>query len=224
MPTDFIFMLTQNDRTVPNALNHARVAIAEDIKHIGFKDVGISFQEMKTLTQVLKSAQVGTYLEVVSLDAQSELQSAEMALELQVDYLLGGIRPHLIAPMVRNHAIKYFPFIGHIQGHPSQLKGTIPEITDQARKVSAMEGVDGLDLLAYRFKGDVPSLIYQVKQASLKPIIVAGSINNQERIEVVKKAGVKGFTVGTAVFEGQFDKQRKGLQLQLEAVLRMSNI
>jgi hypothetical protein len=220
MPTNFIFMLTQNDQTVPNAIACAQEAIAGGITHIGFKDIGIDFHQMQALAQLLQNAQVTTYLEVVSLDAKSELTSAEMALQLKVDYLLGGTRPQLIAPLVRPHPVKYFPFVGSIHGHPSELRGTIPDITAQARKISGMDGVDGLDLLAYRFAGDVPGLIQQVHQASLKPIIVAGSIHNQARIEVVKKAGVQGFTVGTAAFENRFDDQEQGLKAQLGAILK----
>jgi hypothetical protein len=220
MPANFIFMLTRNDKTVPNALGHAQEAIAAGVTHIGFKDIGITFPQMEALIEILRNAQVTTYLEVVSLDAKSEVQSAEMALQLKVDYLLGGTRPHLVAPTVQAHPIKYFPFVGSIHGHPSQLQGTIQEIRAQAGEISSMEGVDGLDLLAYRFTGDVPRLIQAVNQASLKPIIVAGSINSQQRIDVVKKAGVEGFTIGTAVFENRFDEQQKGLQAQLGAVLK----
>lgn len=224
MPTDFIFMLTQNDKTVSNAVVCVQEAISTGVSCIGFKDIGISFQEMKTLVQILQKAQITSYLEVVSMDAESEIKSAEMALQLRVDYLLGGTRPHLVAPLVQAHPIKYFPFVGSIHGHPSRLSGTIQEITGQAKQISSMEGVDGLDLLAYRFTGDVPKLIQQVKQASVKPIIVAGSINNQERLEVVKKAGVQGFTIGTAAFENRFDEQKKGLAAQLRAILKVLNL
>jgi hypothetical protein len=224
MPTDFIFMLTKNDQTVPNALAYAREAIAAGVTHIGFKDVGITFPQMQELIQVLQDAQVTTYLEVVSLDAKSEVQSAEMALQLRVDYLLGGTRPQLVAPLAQTHSLKYFPFVGSIHGHPSQLQGTIEEIAIQAGKISSMDGVDGLDLLAYRFSGDVPRLIQEVKQASSKPIIVAGSIHNRQRIGVVKKAGVQGFTIGTAVFDNRFDEQQKGLKVQLGAVLKVIDL
>ena len=44
------------------------------------------------LTQ-LKAAGAVIYLEVVSLDEASELASAELALALGVDVLMGGVRP-----------------------------------------------------------------------------------------------------------------------------------
>lgn len=92
-----------------------------------------------------------------------------------------------------------------------------------ARELSNLEGVDGLDLLAYRFSGEVPRLIQRVKQASVKPLIVAGSICDQERIEVVKKAQVQGFTIGTTVFEHRFFPAKKELQAQLQAILAEGN-
>lgn len=223
MLPDFIFMLTQNDKTISNASVCAQEAISVGVSCIGFKDIGISFQGMQALTKILQEAQVTSFLEVVSLDVKSEIKSAEIALELKVDYLLGGTHPQLIAPLVRNHPIKYFPFVGSIHGHPSQLHGTIQEITDQAKKMSSIEGVDGLDLLAYRFKGDVPKLIHEVTQVATKTVIIAGSINSSNRIEVVKKAEVQGFTIGTAAFENRFDTSSKGLKKQLEAILKMLN-
>jgi hypothetical protein len=224
MSTDFIFMLTTNDQTVGNALVAAQEAIAVGVTHIGFKDVGVSLPVLKEVSQVLQDAQVTSYLEVVSLDAKSEQRSAEMALELQVDYLLGGTRPELIAPIVKDHPLKYYPFPGKVEGHPSRLMGTITEIAGHARELSKLEGVDGLDLLAYRFAGDVPRLIQRVNQASVKPLIVAGSICDQERIEVIKKAKVQGFTVGTAVFENRFDFPKNGLAGQLGAIMEALNL
>ena len=221
MPLDFIFMLTRNDETLPNALSYAQEAIEVGVTRIGFKDVGITLKEMKALTQFLQHARVTTYLEVVSLDAHREIKSAEIALQLKVDYLLGGTHPHLVAPLVEDHPIKYFPFVGSIQGHPSTLHGTIPEIKAHATEITQLPGVDGLDLLAYRFNGDVPLLIENVRRASLKPIIVAGSVHNKERIEVVKNSGVLGFTVGTAAFENRFDSQNNGLKAQLSAILKI---
>jgi hypothetical protein len=89
----FIFMLTRNDATVANAAELAREAIAAGARHIGFKDTGASPADLRSLTDQLRSAGVTTYLEVVSLGPASELASAELALALGVDVLMGGIRP-----------------------------------------------------------------------------------------------------------------------------------
>ena len=58
-----------------------------------------------------------------------------------------------------------------------------------ARALADLEHVHGLDLLAYRFDGDVPGLMGQVAQAVSKPVIVAGSIDSEARIGAVAEAG-----------------------------------
>src|SRR5260221_295769 len=75
-----------------------------------------------------------------------------------------------------------------------------------------------LDLLAYRFRGDVPALIKAVCDAVDKPVVVAGSIDRSERIAAVLASGAAGFTVGTAAFEETFPAARPGLAAQLQAI------
>lgn len=38
----FIFMLTRNDRTVADASQHLQTALSLGVRHIGFKDIGLS--------------------------------------------------------------------------------------------------------------------------------------------------------------------------------------
>lgn len=223
MSIDFIFMLTKDDQTIPNARDYVKEIVSNGIKHIGFKDIGLPKNELKCLAEDLKKEGVKVYLEVVSLDAESEERSARVAIDLEVDYLLGGTRPELIAPIVKNHPLKYYPFVGKIEDHPSILTGTISEIVAHAQQITAIDGVDGLDLLAYRFSGkDIPQLIHEVCKTSKKPIIVAGSIDRKERIEVVKTTGASGFTVGTAAFNMQFPSNQTGLSGQIQSILEMS--
>lgn len=221
MPIDFIFMLTQNDKTVANARACVKEVIAGGARHIGFKDIGIPVEELSALTNDLRKEEVTIYMEVVSLDEASERKSAQIAMELGVDYLLGGTRPEIIAPLVKHHPIKYYPFVGKIEGHPSVLVGTIEDIVQQTSSLTNMEGVDGIDLLAYRFQGNVPLLIEKVKQVAQKDIIIAGSIDRKERIEVVKNAGVRGFTVGTAAFENLFEAEGEGIGKQVVAIMKI---
>ncbi|MGQ1909591.1 hypothetical protein ACT3CE_07360 [Marinifilum sp. RC60d5] len=216
-------MLTRNDQTVTDARKYVKEIAQEGVKHIGFKDIGLPISELKNLANDLRKEDVKIYLEVVSLDVESEKQSAQIAMDLNVDYLLGGTRPDIIAPLVKNHALKYYPFVGIVEDHPSILKGSISEITANARQVAAIDGVDGLDLLAYRFVGeDVPLLIREVCKTSAKPVIVAGSIDQKERIDVVKTTGAAGFTVGTAAFGMEFPSKKTGISGQVESILEMS--
>jgi len=223
MSIDFIFMLTKDDQTISDARNYVKEIAAAGAKHIGFKDIGLPINELKHLAEELRKEGVKVYLEVVSLDAESEKKSARVAMDLNVDYLLGGTRPELIAPIVKEHALKYYPFVGKIEDHPSILTGTISEIAEHAKQTTAIDGVDGLDLLAYRFTGeDVPLLVQEVCKSSKKPVIVAGSIDRKERIEVVKTKGASGFTVGTAAFDMEFPSNQAGIFGQVQSILEMS--
>lgn len=68
---DFIFMLTRNDRTVTDAAQHARTALNAGIRHVGFKDVGLPFEELSALAKLIRDGGETVYLEVVSLDRDS---------------------------------------------------------------------------------------------------------------------------------------------------------
>jgi hypothetical protein len=214
----FIFMLTRGDATVPNAEEAARVAIGAGARHIGFKDVGAAPGELRALAAQLKAAGVTTYLEVVSLDEASELASAELALALGVDVLMGGVRPWAVAPRVRQAPLRYFPFAGRVVGHPSVLAGSAAEIASSAREIAELPGVDGLDLLAYRSELDGSELARAVCAAVDKPVVIAGSIDRIERIDAVRRACAHAFTVGTAAIDGAFPADAPGLAGQLAAI------
>ena len=75
MTLDFIFMLTSDDRTIPNARARVDEVVEGGATHIGFKDVGLPTNELKLLAEDIRAAGCQVYLEVVSLDHQSELKS-----------------------------------------------------------------------------------------------------------------------------------------------------
>ena len=222
MAFDFIFMLTENDRTISDARSKLDDVLSGGARHIGFKDIGLPFEELKSLARDIRSAGGRAYLEVVSLDEESELRSAKAAIDLEVDCLLGGTRANAVAPLLRHHPIRYFPFPGQIVGHPSELAGTIEEITESARALADLETVHGLDLLAYRFNGNVPALMKSVCEATDKPVIMAGSIDQEERIVAVAESGAAGFTVGTAAFNQAFPASHEGLVAQVQSILAMT--
>jgi methylglyoxal synthase len=222
MSFDFIFMLTSNDRTVPDARARLEEVLAGGARHIGFKDVGLPIAELKALADDIQAAGGRSYLEVVSLDAASETASARAAVELDVDCLLGGTRADEVVPIVRQHPIRYMPFCGRITGYPSILEGTIEEVAESARRLADLEGVHGLDLLAYRFSGDVPALMRAVCQAVEKPVVMAGSIDREARVIAAAEAGASGFTVGTAALSGEFPAEGEGLTAQVRSILAMT--
>src|SRR6056300_1710668 len=122
MAFDFILMLTSNDRTIPDARARVDEALEGGVRHIGFKDVGLPFDELKAVADAIRSVGGRSYLEVVSLDESSEIASARAAVDLDVDCLLGGTRADLVTEITRRHPVRYYPFPGEIVDHPSVLK------------------------------------------------------------------------------------------------------
>ncbi|MGE0854027.1 MAG: cupin domain-containing protein [Hyphomicrobiaceae bacterium] len=217
----FIFMLTRNDRTVEDAADHLDIALSLGVRHVGFKDIGLPVEDQKALNTAIKAKRATSYLEVVSLDRDSEVASARAAVEIGVDVLLGGTRVEDVIPILRGTGVHYYPFPGKIVGHPSVLEGSVEEIAASAASLAALEGVHGLDLLAYRSRlPDIPALISAVCKAAGKPVIVAGSIATKDRIAVVRNAGAAGFTIGTAALDGEYPAAKDGLEAQLSAIVR----
>ena len=215
----FIFMLTRNDRTLDDAHGHLQDAITSGIRHIGFKNVGLSTSALKELSSSIRACGASVYLEVVSLDEASEVASAQIALSLEVDYLLGGTRPEAVLPVIRGSAIEYYPFAGTIVGHPSRLVSSFEDTVANSKALTDIAGVDGIDLLAYRFDGDAAALIANVcARVAPKRVIVAGSIDRAERIAAVVRGGAAAFTVGTAALDGKFPAVEKGLAHQLRYI------
>ena len=216
----FIFMLTRNDRTVPDASQQLQTALSLGVRHMGFKDIGLPIAQLKLLNAAIKAGGATSYLEVVSLDRESEMVSAKAAAEIGVDVLLGGTRVDDVLPIIKGTGIQYFPFAGRITGHPSVLEGSIEEIVDSARTITAKDGVHGLDLLAYRSKENVPALMKAVCAAVAKPVFMAGSIDTPEQIAAVQDAGAAGFTIGTAALDGKYPAKGKDVPSQLSAIIR----
>jgi len=214
----FIFMLTRNDQTVEDAEAHLKTALSAGVHHIGFKDVGLPFDRLKGLNAAIKAGGATSYLEVVSLDRDSELASARAAVEIGVDILLGGTDVDTVQPVLAGSGIRYFPFPGRIEGHPSVLAGSIDDVVESATALAARDGVHGLDLLAYRSRENVTGLMAAVCAAVDKPVIMAGSIGSRERIENVRRSGAAGFTIGTAALDGDYAADSPELEAQLRSI------
>jgi len=216
----FIFMLTRNDRTVPDASQQLQTALSLGVRHMGFKDIGLPIEQLKLLNAAIKAGGATSYLEVVSLDRESEMVSAQAAVDIGVDVLLGGTRVDDVLPIIKGTGIQYFPFAGRITGHPSVLEGSIEDIVESAKTITAKDGVHGLDLLAYRSKENVPALMKAVCAAVAKPVFMAGSIDTPEQIAAVQDAGAAGFTIGTAALDGKYPAKGKDVPSQLSAIIR----
>jgi 2-keto-3-deoxy-6-phosphogluconate aldolase len=219
---EFIFMLTQNDVTIEDAFEVYDEVRDAGLRYVGFKDVGLPFDRLEALTEVIHEGGQEVMLEVVSEEKEDELRSARAALDLGVDYLLGGTHAEEVSEMLAGTGIRYCPFPGRVVGHPSLLRGSIEEIVESARRLTAMGGVRGLDLLAYRYDGDVEALTRAVVEAVEVRVIAAGSVDSEERIRNLAEAGVWGFTVGSAIFEGKFAHNGASAREQVETVLAAS--
>lgn len=201
--SEFIFMLTRNDETIPDARAVYASISRLGLRHVGCKDVGLPKPELAQLINDIRAEGHSSYLEVVSESDDSMETSARTALEVGADYLIGGTAVERIQKVIAGSRMKFFPYIGTIVGHPCLLRGSIPAIVEDAKRVEQL-GVDGINLLAYRYDGDVPELVRRVAAATSLPLICAGSVDSMQRIEALRDLGVWAFTIGTAALDGVF--------------------
>jgi len=216
---DFIFMLTRDDQTIEDCLEVYDSVRAVPMRHVGFKDVGVSPEVLSRLHDRLKRDGQRTYMEVVSTSPESCLRSAEVGVKLGVDCLLGGTQIDRILPLLKGTGTGYYPFPGIPAGHPTKLGGTPERIAaDTARMIRS--GCAGVDLLAFRAtEADPLDLIRAARGATDRPVIVAGSINSPARIREVAAAGADLFTIGTAALDGSFSPRHGLLANQLRRIL-----
>ncbi|MER6434113.1 hypothetical protein ABT272_41500 [Streptomyces sp900105245] len=206
---EFIFMLTHNDRTVPNALEVLHEVSKTGLRHIGFKDVGASPELQRSLTAAAHEAGMTVYLEVVSVDKADELAAIDAAITAGVDWIVGGKFATEATERLEGTSIKFAPFPGRVVGHPSVLEGTVEEIAAHARALVATRGVSGVDLLAYRHSGVDPLELTRAVAAAIDaPVIAAGSVVSEEQIHGLATAGAWGFTIGGAIFDGALPGDR----------------
>ena len=118
----FIFMLTRNDRTIEDASEQLKTALSLGVRHIGFKDIGLTIDRLKVLNQAIKADGATSYLEVVSLDQQSEIVSAKAAVEIGVDVLLGGTRVDDVLPILAGTGHSILPLPGSHHGSPERAR------------------------------------------------------------------------------------------------------
>jgi hypothetical protein len=203
MKPEFILMLTYNDQTVKNALELYRECKDIPVNHWGFKDVGLPLSEMNRLVGEMKQDGKTSYLEVVSLSEEEGIKGAKIAVEAGFDVLMGTIYFDSILSYLEDKTIKYFPFPGHVFDHPSILDGEIDQIVEHACYLES-KGVEGLDLLTFRYVGDAAALLAAVVKSTSIPIVSAGSIESFKRISDVSQAGAWGFTIGSALFNKKF--------------------
>jgi NAD(P)H-dependent flavin oxidoreductase YrpB (nitropropane dioxygenase family) len=198
---EFIFMLTRDDQTLADA-RAVYASIAESgVRHVGCKDVGLPRAELQALMDDIHRHGHTTHLEVVSETEEATLASARAAAEIGPDFLIGGTLIEPVQEIIAGTGIRFFPYVGQIVGHPCLLRGSIESIAEDARRAEEL-GVDGINLLAYRYDGDVDALVEAVVDATTLPVIAAGSVDSPARIQALAERGVWAFTIGTAALDG----------------------
>jgi len=203
MKPELIVMLTHNDFTVENASAIFEKCKGSKAIYWGFKEKPLPVEEMKSLFNYIRSCGKHTILEVVAYSEQEGLNGAKLALDCGVDILMGTKYYESINLFCKKHNIKYMPFVGTIQGRPSVLKGELEDIVNEAQQYVSM-GVYGIDLLGYRYVGDVFSLSKKIVDSLNVPVCIAGSIDSYKKLDEIKNISPWGFTVGSAFFDKKF--------------------
>jgi hypothetical protein len=198
---EFIFMLTRDDVTLEDAREVYASVAGTGLRHVGCKDVGLPRDELAALMDDIRSNGHTTYLEVVSETEEATLESARVAAEIRPDHLIGGTLIEPVQEILAGTGVKLWPYVGQIVGHPCLLRGSIDEIVADTERAASL-GVDGINLLAYRYDGDVEALVRAVVAATDLPVICAGSVDSVVRIRALDACGAWAFTIGTAALDG----------------------
>lgn len=201
---ELIVMLTHNDRTVSNAASLFEACKDTKANYWGFKEKPLPLEDMKRLFAQMKACGKTTVLEVVEYTEQAGLEGAEIAHACGVDILMGTIYSEKIHDFCKKHDLKYMPFVGQITGRPSILSGSIEDMVAEA-KTYLEKGVYGIDLLGYRYRGDAVALNKALVSQLDAPVCLAGSIDSYQRLDEVKAANPRFFTIGSAFFDHQFE-------------------
>ncbi|MDQ3210296.1 MAG: 4-hydroxythreonine-4-phosphate dehydrogenase [Actinomycetota bacterium] len=214
---EFIFMLTRDDVTLKDAREVYASVAGTGIRHVGCKDVGLSTEELEGLMDDIRSHGHETWIEVVSETEEATLASARAAAEIRPDHLIGGTLIEPVQEILAGTGVRFWPYVGQIVGHPCLLRGSIEDIVADTRRAATL-GVDGINLLAYRYDGDVEALVRAVVGATDVPVICAGSVDSVDRIRTLDACGAWAFTIGTAALDGAL-VEGAPLSGQLQAAL-----
>jgi hypothetical protein len=217
---DFIFMLTRDDQTVEDALEVLEAIRPLGLRHLGFKDIGVRPEVLQAVNRSIKAQGAISYLEVVATTPEASLSSVRVGLEIGVDRLLGGTAVDAVLQILNGSGIDYYPFPGFPNGHPTVLGGGPEEVAAHCKAFVA-RGCAGVDLLAYRATDAEPLDLVRAARRALgdRTLIVAGSVDQPDRIAALADAGADAFTIGSAVFNGAFSPRKGALLSQLRDVL-----
>lgn len=216
MKSKIIVMLTHNDKTVKNALEAFESSKDLPVDFWGFKDVGLEKEKMVQLIAAMKATGKTTFLEVVTYSEQECMAGAHTAVEMGFDYLMGTLFFDSVYAYLKQHHIKYLPFCGTVEGSPSVLRGSFHDIIADAQSMLD-KGVYGIDLLAFRHAHGA-ELAERYCAAIGSPVVIAGSINSEDRLDFINNINPWAFTMGSALFTENF-APGQGFRKNLETVV-----
>jgi hypothetical protein len=216
---DFIFMLTRQDRTISDCLELFELIRPLSLRHVGFKDVGVPPEKLTALHAAIRASGATSYMEVVSTTPEACLNSAQVAVDLGVDRLLGGTDVGAVQKILKGSKTRYYPFPGFPRGHPTKLAGKPADVEAQCISFMA-QGCAGADLLAYRATEADPLALVRAARKGLGQgtLIVAGSVHSAAQIRALAAAGADAFTIGSAVFDGSYLPEAGSILSQLARV------
>ncbi len=212
-------MVTQNDRTVPDAVGVIESVAHLGLAHIGFKDIGADRDRLLEIHSAIRTIGAQSYMELVDTDAANSRESVIFAAAAGVDHVLGGRDPAMIQDLLIDTPVNYYAFAGIPEGHPTRLRGGTSEISESCRSAVDL-GCAGVDLLAYRAVDAAPlDLLRAARAACTSRLIVAGSITSAAQLDELNETGADAFTIGSALFAETFEPESNGLAAQIRAVL-----
>lgn len=200
---ELIVMLTYNDVTVSNAYEIFEQCRNTKAVYWGFKEEGLSPEQMKKLYSYMKYCGKTTVLEVVAYTEEECLKGAEMAVECNCDILMGTVFSDSVNNFCKRNHLKYMPFVGTITQRPSVLDGTIEQMVAEGKEY-LKKGVYGIDLLGYRYVGNAAQLNRNLTSEINAPVCIAGSVNSYQRLKEIAKTNACFFTIGSAFFDHVF--------------------
>ena len=200
---NLIVMLTYSDQTILNAKDVFEKCKNSKASMWGFKEKPLPLAQMKELFQIMKDCDKTTVLEVVAYKEEECLAGAQMAHECNCDILMGTLFYDSVNEYCLKNHIKYMPYVGDVRQCPSVLTGNLEQMVKQTKEY-LKKGAYGVDLLGYRYVGNAENLIQGFLEQIDAPVCVAGSINNQQKLQFIKRVSPWGFTIGSAFFDHAF--------------------
>jgi phosphoribosylformimino-5-aminoimidazole carboxamide ribonucleotide (ProFAR) isomerase len=205
--TQAIVMFTNHDKTVGNTLELFEQCKDLPLENWGFKTSGQPVEKLREFAKAIKSAGKKLFVEVITFTQQEYEMVAEFCKNSEVDVLLGTIYDKTLQDKLKKCHTQYYPFAGKTVGYRGEIIKSMEEILADAKEIADMKA-DGIAVPAYMHKeidGDdiVKALCDKFPEM---PILVAGRVKTYERIDRLFEIGVANYTIGGALFSGEFAK------------------